>query len=93
MNSQLGAVEERPAKDPPVTVYTRTGCETCRAVKEFLALKGVDFVEKDIAVDPVAADELATLTQGAATAPVTVAGPKVVVGFDPSALVRELGLN
>ena len=80
-------------RDPPVIVYTRTGCENCRAVLEFLTLKGVTFVERDITRDPVAADELATLTQGAATAPVTLAGGKVVVGFDPTALVRELGLN
>ncbi|HEY3227132.1 MAG TPA: glutaredoxin family protein [Planctomycetota bacterium] len=86
-------LEGDPTADPPVIVYTRTGCETCQAVKEFLTEKGVAFVEKDIALDPVAADELATLTHGAATAPVTVAGTKVVVGFDPSVLARELGLN
>jgi len=86
-------LEAGPQRDPAVIVYTRTGCETCRAVKEFLTLKGVTFVERDISQDPVAADELATLTQGAATAPVTLAGGRVVFGFDPAALVEELGLN
>jgi glutaredoxin len=76
-----------------VTVYTRTGCATCEAVKAFLSEKGVPFEEKDIALDTVAADELATLTQGAATAPVVVIGKKVVVGFDRPELSRELGLN
>lgn len=76
-----------------VTVYTRTGCATCRALKEFLSEKGVPYEEKDIALDSIAAEELATLTQGAATAPVTLIGKKVVVGFDRPELVRELGLN
>ena len=76
-----------------VTVYTRTGCATCQAVKTFLSEKGVTFEEKDILKDTVAADELATLTQGAATAPVVVIGEKVVVGFDRPELTRELGLN
>ena len=75
-----------------VTVYTRTGCATCQAVKEFLSRKGVPFEEKDILRDTVAADELATLTQGAATAPVVVIGDKVVVGFDRPELTRELGI-
>ena len=76
-----------------VTVYTRTGCATCQALKTFLSEKGVTFEEKDILKDTVAADELATLTQGAATAPVVVIGEKVVVGFDRPELTRELGLN
>ncbi|HZN62641.1 MAG TPA: glutaredoxin family protein [Planctomycetota bacterium] len=75
-----------------VTVYTRTGCATCQAVKEYLSQKGVPFEEKDILRDAVAADELATLTQGAATAPVVVIGDKVVVGFDRPELARELGI-
>jgi len=75
-----------------VTVYTRTGCATCQAVKEYLSQKGVPFEEKDILRDAVAADELATLTQGAATAPVVVIGEKVVVGFDRPELARELGI-
>ncbi|HKS16304.1 MAG TPA: glutaredoxin family protein [Planctomycetota bacterium] len=76
-----------------VTVYTRSGCATCQAVKAFLAEKGVTFEEKDITQDSIAADELATLTQGAATAPVVVIGQKVVVGFDRPELSKELGLN
>ena len=76
-----------------VTVYTRTGCATCQALKEFLNEKGIAYQEKDIVADSIAADELATLTQGAATAPVVVIGEKVVVGFDRPELTRELGIN
>ena len=53
-----------------VTVYTRSGCETCQALKSYLIERGIAFEEKDIVQDSIAADELATLTQGAATAPV-----------------------
>ena len=63
------------------------------ALKAFLAERGVPFEEKDIGKDAIAADELATLTQGAATAPVVVIGDKVVVGFDRPELAKELGLN
>lgn len=76
-----------------VTVYTRPGCESCERLKEFLAEQGVPFEEKDIVRDSAAADELATLTQGAATAPVIVIGEKVVIGFDRPELTRELGIN
>jgi glutaredoxin len=75
-----------------VTVYTRSGCETCQALKTYLSERGVSFEEKDIVQDSLAADELATLTQGAATAPVVVIGEKVVVGFDRPELSRELGI-
>jgi len=78
---------------PGVTVYTVTGCDTCTALKTYLSEKGVPFEEKDIGKDAIAADELATLTQGAATAPVVVIGDKVVVGFDRPELAKELGLN
>ena len=93
MIANLDATAPTPEADRRVTVYTRTGCAACAALKEFLAGKGVAFVEKDIAADAVAADELATLTRGAATAPVVVIGDKVVVGFDRPELDRELGLN
>jgi len=88
MIESLGAPEAQ-----GVTVYTRSGCETCRALKSFLSEKGVPFEEKDIVQDPIAADELATLTQGAATAPVVVIGEKVVVGFDRPELSKELGIG
>ena len=90
MIESLGTAE---GVKPGVILYTRTGCETCLALKAFLSERGVPFEEKDIAKDAVAADELATLTQGAATAPVVVIGDKVVVGFDRPELSKELGLN
>ena len=93
MISNMGSAVEGAAPERSVIVYTRAGCSACRAVKEFLSGKGVPFKEKDIAEDPIAADELATLTQGAATAPVTVIGETVVLGFDRAVLTRELGLN
>ena len=90
MIESLGTAE---GVKPGVTLYTRTGCETCMALKAYLSERGVPFEEKDILKDAVAADELATLTQGAATAPVVVIGDKVVVGFDRPELSKELGLN
>jgi glutaredoxin len=91
MIENLGSTPE--GINPGVTVYTRSGCETCQALKTFLSERGVPFEEKDIVQDSIAADELATLTQGAATAPVVVIGEKVVVGFDRPEITRELGIN
>ncbi|MHB1134205.1 MAG: glutaredoxin family protein [Chloroflexota bacterium] len=59
-------------------------------VKEFLSQRGVAFVERDIAVDPSAIDELAAL--GVLTTPVIVVDGEVVVGFNSGRLRELLGL-
>jgi glutaredoxin len=53
-------------------------------VKEFLSQQGVDYTERDIALDEKAMAELETL--GVMTTPVTVIDGEVVVGFDKAKL-------
>jgi len=57
-------------------------------VKEFLSQRGIEFTERDIAVDELALGELEEL--GYMTTPVAVIGGEVVVGFDRDRLEQLL---
>ena len=60
----------------------------CNSVKEFLSQKGVPFIERDIAKDPAAMEELVAL--GVMTTPVTLIDREVVIGFDQTRLEELL---
>ncbi|MEK7217356.1 MAG: glutaredoxin family protein [Chloroflexota bacterium] len=55
---------------------------------EFLAARGVDYTERNIAEDPMAMAELEAL--GYFTTPVTIIDGEAVVGFDRANLERLL---
>jgi glutaredoxin 3 len=61
----------------------------CAKVKEFLSQKKTSFVDRNIAADDAALNELERL--GYMTTPVTVIDGEVVVGFDRDKLERLLG--
>jgi glutaredoxin len=61
----------------------------CAKVKEFLSEKKIEFVDRNIAADEAALNELEKL--GYMTTPVTVIDGDVVVGFDRNKLERLLG--
>lgn len=50
-------------------------------MKEFLSRRGISFAEKDVAVDPAAAQEMIRLS-GQRGVPVTVIDDQVIVGYD-----------
>jgi glutaredoxin len=52
----------------------------CAKVKEFLSQNKIEFVDRNIAADEAALDELEKL--GYMTTPVTVIDGEVVIGFD-----------
>ncbi|MCL4466823.1 MAG: glutaredoxin family protein [Chloroflexi bacterium] len=52
----------------------------CQMAKEYLSRRGIEFSERDIAVDKQAMAELMEL--GYLTTPVILVGDEVVVGFD-----------
>ena len=58
-------------------------------VKEFLSQQDIEFVERDIASDESALQELESL--GYLTTPVTVIEGEVIIGYDRPALARLLG--
>jgi glutaredoxin 3 len=63
----------------------------CHRTQEFLANKGIAFVNRDITTEPQALEELRQL--GYLTTPVTVIDDEVVVGFDQRKLEQLLGIS
>ena len=63
----------------------------CHQTQEFLAKKGIAFVNRDITKEPQALDELRKL--GYLTTPVTVIDGEVVIGFDQHKLEQLLGIS
>ena len=58
-------------------------------MQEFLAQRGVTYVERDVAADPLAMEELTGM--GFYSTPVTVIDGVPVVGFDRKRLEELLG--
>ncbi len=54
-------------------------------MKEFLSRAGVPFTAKNVDEDDGAYDEL--VARGLRTVPATIAGDRVITGFDPPALM------
>jgi glutaredoxin-like YruB-family protein len=73
-----------------VTVYTTPTCPYCHQVKSYLAQKGVAFMEKDVATDLAARDEMVRKS-GRLGVPVIEVDGKVVVGFNRARLEEMLG--
>jgi glutaredoxin 3 len=73
-----------------VVIYTNVGCSACHQAKEFMAQHKVAFVEKNIANDDAARDELISL--GFRAVPVIKVGSETMLGFSAPRLRRMLGL-
>ena len=65
---------------PEITVYSSNMCSTCEMVKQFLVLRGAEFIEKNVSIDLDGRAELVEL--GFDATPVTVIGKQVLEGFD-----------
>jgi glutaredoxin 3 len=73
-----------------VVIYTNTGCSACHQAKEFLTAHNVSFVEKSLATDPSAQDELVAM--GFRAVPVIRVGNETMLGFSAPKLRKMLGL-
>lgn len=73
-----------------VVIYTNLGCSACRQAKEFLTSHNVSFVERSLADDPSARDEL--IAMGFRAVPVIRVGSETMLGFSAPKLRRMLGL-
>lgn len=71
-----------------VTVYSSNFCSACQMVKEFLSLRGVEYVEKNVSTDLEGRSELIAL--GYDSTPVTVIGTHKIPGFEVSAIDKAL---
>jgi glutaredoxin 3 len=73
-----------------VTVYTSTSCTFCKALKQYLNEKDVNFTERNIDQDKEAVQYL--IEHGHRGVPVTVIGDQEIVGFDKEKINAALGL-
>lgn len=73
-----------------VVIYTNLGCSACHQAKEFLTSHNVSFVERSLADDPSARDEL--IAMGFRAVPVIRVGSETMLGFSAPKLRRMLGL-
>jgi methionine-S-sulfoxide reductase len=68
-------------QDKRVKVFATPGCTGCRAVKELLKSKNVEFAEIDMAADEVARNFVIEKT-GHISSPIVQIGDEFIVGFD-----------
>ena len=73
-----------------IIVYSSNMCGACEMVKEFLRLRGKEFVERNVSVDLQGRKELIEL--GFDATPVSVIGDSVVEGFDVDKIDAALAL-
>ncbi|HMA06062.1 MAG TPA: peptide-methionine (S)-S-oxide reductase MsrA [Methanomicrobiales archaeon] len=83
-------IEKTWGKNRVVRVYSTPGCTGCRAVKEFLKARNVEFTEIDMAADEAARNFVMEKT-GFLGSPVVQIGDVFIVGFDPKKMAKALG--
>jgi glutaredoxin len=66
-----------------VWIYTTPSCSYCRAAKEYMRLKGVAYVEKDISANAANKSEFRAI--GGRGVPVTLAGNQRINGYSEEA--------
>lgn len=71
-----------------ITVYSSNYCSACQMVKAYLAMKGYQYVEKNVSRDLEGRAELVAL--GFDATPVTVIGERVIEGYDGDAIDAAL---
>ena len=73
-----------------VTIFTNTGCSACHLAMDFMTRNGVTFIERSLADDPAARDEL--LAMGFRAVPVIKVGNETMLGFSAPKLRKMLSL-
>ena len=73
-----------------VTIFTNTGCSACHQAMDFMRRHSVSFVERSLADDPSARDEL--LAMGFRAVPVIKVGNETMIGFSAPKLRKMLSL-
>ncbi len=74
-----------------VTVYSTPTCPYCKRVKHFLDERGIRYQDIDVASDKTARDEMVKKS-GRMAVPVVEIDGVVTVGFDETALRKQLEL-
>jgi glutaredoxin-like YruB-family protein len=74
-----------------VIVYSTPSCPWCIRVKQFLKENNILFLEWDVSVDKVAADEMVKKS-GQMGVPVLDIDGEIIVGFDKDKIKQLLGI-
>jgi glutaredoxin len=77
---------------PAVELYTTNWCPACREAVKFLQDKGIPFREFDVEKD-AEADARFRAMNPTGSIPLAVIGGEKILGFDPQAYERALGLK
>ncbi|WDV45991.1 glutaredoxin family protein [Clostridiaceae bacterium M8S5] len=67
-----------------VIVYSSNTCPHCTTAKEYLAERGISYIEKNVSTDPAAKKEL--IKKGFMGVPVIIVGDQTITGFDKEKL-------
>jgi len=77
---------------PTVIIYTTPTCPYCAMTKMFLKEHGVSFVEKNVAQDRAAANEMIEKSGQMGVPTIDING-EIIVGFDRDAIKKVLKLS
>ena len=72
-----------------VIIYSTPGCPWCIRAKQFLKENNIVFLEWDVSIDKIAADEMVKKS-GQMGVPVLDIGGKIVIGFDAEEIDKAL---
>jgi glutaredoxin-like YruB-family protein len=75
---------------PTVKIYTTPTCSWCKKTKEFLKSKKIKYTELDVSEDETAAQEMVKKS-GQMGVPVLDIDGKIIVGYDPEAILKAVG--
>jgi glutaredoxin 3 len=75
-----------------VTVYSTDTCPWCHKAKDFLVQHKVKFVDKNVAEDDAARDEMVEKTGQMGVPVIIIEGHEPIVGFDAEAIKSALKL-
>ena len=74
-----------------VKIYSTPTCPWCVRVKQFLKDNNVAFLDYDVSIDSLMADELVKIS-GQMSVPVLDIDGEIIVGFDKDKVKAALGL-
>jgi glutaredoxin 3 len=75
-----------------VTIYSTPWCHFCKAAKEFMTAKGIEYTEHDVSTDEARKNEMIDMT-GQMGVPVIVIGDEILIGFEKGKLAAKLGIE
>lgn len=74
-----------------VTIYSTPQCVHCNHAKEFFKENNIEYMEKNVAQDEDAKNEMIEKT-GQLGVPVIDVEGEIIIGFDKESLVKALGV-